>query len=279
MPRNSQKELNQEATYLGFNRYSFLSISLICIAFLGMVFMTLGKWSELLIDYGVQVYIPWQLSMGKVLYQDIHYFIGPLSSYVHSFLFQIFGPGILVLNVFNLLIIIILALLIFNIFKSVSNEMTGVLTSLTFLFIFAFGQYSILGISNFVSPYHYELTHGIFLSFFALSIFRQYLESPELRKIFILGTISGLIFLSKFEVFLAFIISLGVGSFILLFFGKNDYRGENKGGTVVRFCFCNSSGNCFCLFFTANIQRQGFGYINSPLVGFLGVLPTIESIL
>jgi len=41
------------------------------------------KWPDLLIDYGDQVYIPWRLSEGLVLYKDIFYMYGPLSSYIH----------------------------------------------------------------------------------------------------------------------------------------------------------------------------------------------------
>ena len=35
------------------------------------------KWPDLVIDFGEQAYIAWQLSEGAVLYRDIVYFYGP----------------------------------------------------------------------------------------------------------------------------------------------------------------------------------------------------------
>lgn len=60
------------------------------------------KWQDLIVDFGQQVYVPWQLAEGQILYRDIFYIYGPLSSYVHALLFKIFGPGILVLAWFNM---------------------------------------------------------------------------------------------------------------------------------------------------------------------------------
>lgn len=42
------------------------------------------KWPDLLVDYGTQIYIPWRLSEGEVLFKDISYFFGPASAYLHS---------------------------------------------------------------------------------------------------------------------------------------------------------------------------------------------------
>jgi len=54
------------------------------------------KWQDLLVDFGQQVYVPWQLAEGQILYRDIFYIYGPLSSYLHALLFKIIGRGILV---------------------------------------------------------------------------------------------------------------------------------------------------------------------------------------
>ena len=55
------------------------------------------KWQDLIVDFGQQAYVPWQLAEGQVLYRDIFYIYGPLSAYTHALLFKIFGSGILVL--------------------------------------------------------------------------------------------------------------------------------------------------------------------------------------
>ena len=70
------------------------------------------KWPDLIVDFGRQVYIPWQLAEGQVLYKDIHYIYGPFSAYLHALVFKIFGPGIIVLAWFNIALIVCLTALI-----------------------------------------------------------------------------------------------------------------------------------------------------------------------
>ena len=36
------------------------------------------KWQDLIVDFGQQVYVPWQLAEGQILYRDIFYIYGPL---------------------------------------------------------------------------------------------------------------------------------------------------------------------------------------------------------
>src|SRR5436190_23730318 len=50
-----------------------------------------GSWPDPLIDFGRELYTPWQLSQGKVLYRDVASFYGPLSPYVNVVWFKLFG--------------------------------------------------------------------------------------------------------------------------------------------------------------------------------------------
>jgi hypothetical protein len=50
------------------------------------------KWPDLLVDFGEQLYLPWRISEGSVLYRDVMYLTGgPLSQYYHAALFKVFG--------------------------------------------------------------------------------------------------------------------------------------------------------------------------------------------
>ncbi len=169
------------------------------------------KWQDLIVDFGQQVYVPWQLSEGQILYQDIFYIYGPLSAYVHAFLFKIFGPGILVLAVFNLGLIAGLTIILYRLLRDLSDVHTTHLACLTFLLVFAFGQYKLGGNYNFVCAYVYELPHGVFLSFLALLQFKKYLDPPASKNLGLLGLLTGLVFLTKPEVFLALSVALVAG--------------------------------------------------------------------
>ena len=136
----------------------------------GMTWMSWGKWPDLVIDFGNQIYVAWRLSEGDVLYRDINYFMGPLSSYLHGFLFKLFGPSFLVLTLFNLFLVAGLTVLIYRLFTYLGDRLSGTLSALVFITVFAFAQYLWMGNHNFVVSYVYDLTHGIFLCFLSFYI-------------------------------------------------------------------------------------------------------------
>ena len=78
---------------------------LIVIVFSLMAFWSWRKWPDLLVDFGQQLYIPWQLASGKLLYKDIVILHGPLSQYFNAFWFKLFGPSLTVLIFVNLAIL------------------------------------------------------------------------------------------------------------------------------------------------------------------------------
>jgi hypothetical protein len=180
------------------------------ILLLGLAMATISwqKWADLIWDYGQQLYIPWQISQGKVLYRDVHYLFGPFSVYLHGLLFKIFGSSVQVLVWFNLGVITALSLLIYQLFKYYADTLTATLTTLAFLGIFAFGQYYGESNFNFVCAYVYELSHGVFLSFLVLYISTLNLESPTHSKWAWMGLLSGCVYLTKPEVFLALMAAL-----------------------------------------------------------------------
>jgi hypothetical protein len=45
------------------------------------------------VDFGAQLYVPWRLAEGDVLYRDIHQHLGPLSSYLNALLFAVFSAA------------------------------------------------------------------------------------------------------------------------------------------------------------------------------------------
>lgn len=187
------------------------------ILILGLFMTTISwqKWADLIVDYGQQLYLPWQLSEGKVLYRDLDYLFGPFSAYLHALLFKIFEPGIMVLAWFNLGVVAALSFLIYLLFKYFSDALTANLATLAFIGIFAFGQYAGGGNFNFVCAYVYELAHGVFLSFIILWLFIQILDRPSQLKLISIGFLTGVVYLTKPEAFLAITTALALGFYFL----------------------------------------------------------------
>ncbi|CAI2719523.1 PMT_2 domain-containing protein [Nitrospina watsonii] len=186
----------------------------IATVFVLLTLISWQRWPDLMVDYGQQLYLPWVVSEGQVLYHDAQYFHGPLSTYVHALIFSIFGVGILQLALFNLVLIALVTFLIYRLCDYLGDAYTATVVSLTFISVFAFAYHMGFGSFNFVTPYLYDLTHGILLSVLILFLFYRYLKAPRLRTLCGLGFLLGLLFLTKVEVCLATLLSMGGGLLI-----------------------------------------------------------------
>src|SRR5580693_2451809 len=95
-----------------------------CLALLTLY--TWRKWGDILVDFGLQLYVPWKLSTGAVLYRDVAYLTGgPLSQYYHALLFRVFGVSLLTIIVSNLVILALLVALIYKSFYRISDAWTA----------------------------------------------------------------------------------------------------------------------------------------------------------
>lgn len=182
-----------------------------------MIRMGFMKWPDILVDFGRELYIPWQISQGKALYRDIAFFNGPLSVHVHAALFRVFGVHLSTIVVFNLLLTGGMVTVLYRFFCRICDEWTAFATTITFLGVFGFNQYMGIGNFNYVCPYSYELTHAICLSIPALYICTANLRCPRYLRTITLGFFLGGVFLLKAEVFFALVSTLPV-CWIILFF-------------------------------------------------------------
>ncbi|MBN1470140.1 MAG: glycosyltransferase family 39 protein [Syntrophaceae bacterium] len=176
-----------------------------------MLHLSWFKWPDLLIDYGRELYVPWQITQGKILYADIHHLYGPLAHYFNALLFQIFGAGLSTLAYFNIVVTILITAMIYTLIKSSFGDLIATTAGICFLVIFACSQYVGISNYNFVCPYSHEVTYGILLFFLALTLLRKYLVNQKIIYASLIGLITGLIFLTKVEIFIAGFISILAG--------------------------------------------------------------------
>jgi hypothetical protein len=136
---------------------------------LAAVFVALARWSwrrwpDVLVDFGSQLYIPWQLSEGRALYLDIDYKDGPLSQYLNALWFTLFGVSLDTIVWANLVLLVVLCGLVYAIFARAFGHFTATLSVLVQLAVFSFSQYTRLANYNYVCPYAQEQTHGLLLA-------------------------------------------------------------------------------------------------------------------
>jgi len=199
-----------------------------------MLFVSWRRWSLIILDFGRELYIPWKLNMGGVLYRDIyvdHY--GPFSPYLNAFLFKMFGVNIMTLAFFNMGVVIIITYCIYRFFRHTTNSVTAMMTAATFLSVFAFKFPNY----NYITPYVYALTHGIALSFFSIFAFYQYIKKQTTLWVVIIGLLIGTIFLTKLEVFFASIAAIGTGFIVLWHVEQFPLRKIIKVSAILFFSF------------------------------------------
>lgn len=184
---------------------------LIGLSFLALVRWSWRKWPDVFIDYGMELYIPWQLSLGKVLYTDIAWKHGPLAQYFNALCFRVGGVSLTTLIVVNLILVAILTALVYRFFLRAGSPLMATTVALVFLVVFAFSQYMQMGSFNYVCPYLYEQVYGLFLSIVMLVALARYLRTPHPLWALIAGMSLGLVILTKAELLAAAVAAPVVG--------------------------------------------------------------------
>ena len=196
----------------------------VAITFATGAALTWRKWPDVLVDFGMQLYLPWKISSGSVLYRDAMYLTGgPLSQYYDALLFRLFGASLLTLVISNLVIAAGLLLLIYRRFLAASDAWTATIICLGITLVFAFNQHSDIGNFNFITPYCHEVWHGVVLSIVAIALLSDWVAKERIVFASGAGFCAGLVFMTKPEVFAALAATV-TGALVL--FGVTQGRGR-----------------------------------------------------
>jgi hypothetical protein len=186
----------------------WFGLLIVIITYFAGAWLTWRKWPDVLVDFGIQLYLPWSISNGSVLYRDVmHLSGGPLSQYYHALLFSIFGASYLTIVVSNLAIGLALFFLVYRYFLACSDVWTATTISLGVILVFAFNQFSDIGNYNFISPYSHEVWHGTVLSIVAVTFLSRWLVEPKRKFAAGAGFCAGLVFMTKPDVFAALLMA------------------------------------------------------------------------
>jgi hypothetical protein len=167
-----------------------------------MLAWTWGTWPNAIVDFGRELYVPWRLSEGEVLYRDLAWFNGPLSPAWNALLFAVLGPGLRVLVLANLACVVLLVVVLYALIARVADRLAAFTACLVFLVLFAFCRVDAVGNDNYLTPYSHELTHGLLLSLLALLVFARGRTRPRLAAC-ASGLLLGMVALTKPELFVA----------------------------------------------------------------------------
>lgn len=174
------------------------------LVFVFMCWISWGKWPDLIIDFGLQLYIPWQLSEGSVLYRDIAYLPGgPVSQYLNATIFKIFGASLQTIAIINLVILGLLIFGIYRTFLNLSNWLMAVTLALAVTIMFGFAQITDLSNYTYVCPYSHEAVHGGVLGLVVATLLARWMLERSILPVCGTGFALGIIFMTKAEIFTA----------------------------------------------------------------------------
>ncbi|MGD0086180.1 MAG: glycosyltransferase family 39 protein [Verrucomicrobiota bacterium] len=207
---------------------NWAGLAVVAVAFVVAAAVSWRKWPDVIIDFGLQLYLPWRIDQGAVLYRDLHYLAGgPLSQYFNALLFKIFGVSFRTLIFANLAITAALVVMIYRRFLAAADRWTATTICLGVVLVFAFNEYQVVGNYNYITPYSHELFHGLVISILAITFLSDWINKQQMRHVFAAGFCFGLVFLTKPEVFMA--LAAGVAAAFVIF-----YVSRGRVGFVVR---------------------------------------------
>jgi len=161
------------------------------------------RWPDPLIDFGQQLYNAWQLSIGAVLYRDVGCLYGPLSQYFNAAIFYVFGPGLIVIAIANLIIFAAISTLIYLLFRRAWGVLPAWFSTLIFVSVFGFSHFVDLGNYNYAAPYAHETTHGMLICLLLCLALAEWARMPTGARGFIAGLLFGATLVMKPEFILA----------------------------------------------------------------------------
>ena len=192
------------------------------LAFAGLAAARWRRFSDPIIDFGAELYLPWRLVEGDLLYADIAYRNGPLSPYLNALWFRLFGVSIDTLVVCNLALLALLCCLAWRLFAP-AGRLGQTLVCITLLVGFGFAHFAGIANYNWVTPYQHSQTHGVLLGFALVAALGAALRTGSPVAFAAAGTCLGLSFLTKAELFVPAVAAAATGV-ALAFAGGRDTR-------------------------------------------------------
>ena len=184
---------------------SWVAPVLLVACFAGLAAWSWGKWADVHIDFGNELYLAWRLHEGDALYRDLAYRHGPLSPHLNALWFALFGVSIRTLVLCNLVVFAGIAALVFRLFCDRLGRFAAGVAVAVLLGVFGFSQYVPVGNFNFVTPYQHHQSHGLLLALAMIACFgaawRRPLPSRSAASAFCAGLCLGGVFLGKAELF------------------------------------------------------------------------------
>ena len=149
----------------------------IAASFVACLSVSWQRWGNPLVDCGREMNQPLRLASGEMLYSDIRHIYGPLSPYLNSLLFRVFGDSLNVLYADGIVTAAIILALIYWLSRRLMGPLESTAATLSVMVLCAFKQ-----AGNYILPYSYSAVHGCAFGLAALALVIKYSETERGNK-------------------------------------------------------------------------------------------------
>jgi hypothetical protein len=189
--------------YAGIAGAEWAGIALLILGLGWALKVSWRRWPDPVIDFGRELYFPWRISEGGVLYRDFDHLYGPLSHYFNALIFRVFGVGLMKLFAVNVVVYCACLVAAYRLTRAAWGRAAAFAGCLAFVLVFSFSQYVGVGNYNFATPYAHETTHGFLLVLLLVGIWAAWLRDMRPHQALAAGICSGGSVLLKVEIMFA----------------------------------------------------------------------------
>lgn len=170
------------------------------------------KWADPVIDFGAELYIPWRLAEGDVLYRDIAYRNGPLSPYLNALWFRALGVSATTLFAANAAILAATCALTWRVFRGPAGRFGAGVAVAAALALFGFPQLVGIGNFNWIAPYQHSQTHGVALGVALVAAWGRFARTRRPVWLAVAGACAGAVALTKAEIQVGVLAAAALGA-------------------------------------------------------------------
>ncbi len=152
-------------------------------------------------DIGRELYIPWQIAQGKVLYKDIFCIYPPMGYLINGFIVKIFGAKLFVFTIIGFVISLLSLIACYLISGKYTDKKTALILTCALIPVCVYFP----SISNWITPYSYSIIYALCAFLWSFYFLIKYLNTSKDKYIVLSSLFYGLSVVCKYE-FSAFII-------------------------------------------------------------------------
>ena len=159
------------------------------------VALTWAKWPMVTADSARELYVPFQIRHGAVMYRDFQYLYGPVAPYFQAGLLWAFGERLAVLYAASALHLAAITGLLYGIARQVLPVRPAFAVAVLFLAQFALGR----DLQGYMWPYAFAATYGVLLGLAQLLALLRHLRTGRAGWLVAAGLAAGLSAVTKLE--------------------------------------------------------------------------------